>query len=188
MAKLLIAYGTTEGHTRKISEFVAEIARRDGHEVVLLDGTSSAAAAVARDYDAVIVAASVHEGRHQSAITHFVKDNVPWLNHLPSAFLSVCLAIAAADPKSKTEAEDILRQFLAETGWQPARTRCIAGALLYTRYNFLKRFLMRLIAQRAGGDTDTSRDYEYTDWEDLRRFIAAFLDECVRPHQGTGHG
>jgi menaquinone-dependent protoporphyrinogen oxidase len=26
----------------------------------------------------------------------------------------------------------------------------------------------------AGGDTDTSRDYEYTDWKDLREFTARF--------------
>ena len=33
-----------------------------------------------------------------------------------------------------------------------------------------RRFLiMRRIAERHGGDTDTSRDHEYTDWDDLAR-------------------
>lgn len=187
MTRLLIAYGTTEGHTRKIAEFAADIARRDGCEVVLIDSTA-APAVPGRDCDAAILAASVHEGKHQSAMTHFVNDNASWLNRVPSVFLSVSLGIAAADPRSKAEAEDNLRQFLAETGWQPVRTRCIAGALRYTRYSFFKRLVMRLIAQRNEGDTDTSRDYEYTDWEDLRRFIAAFLDECVQVRQVTGHG
>jgi menaquinone-dependent protoporphyrinogen oxidase len=184
MTKLLIAYGTTEGHTRKIAEFIADIARRDGCEVALMD-TTAAAAGARQDYDAVILAASVHEGKHQSAMTHFVKDNVSWLNRVPSVFLSVSLGIAAEDPESKAEAEDNLRRFLADAAWQPERTRCVAGALVYTRYNFLKRIVMRLIAQRAGGDTDTSRDYEYTDWEDLRQFIGAFLADRVL-RQATG--
>jgi menaquinone-dependent protoporphyrinogen oxidase len=33
---------------------------------------------------------------------------------------------------------------------------------------------MRLIVGHAGGDTDTSRDYEYTDWEAVTRFAEAF--------------
>ena len=44
----------------------------------------------------------------------------------------------------------------------------VAGALPYTRYGWIKRMMMRRIVAKAGGDTDTSRDYEYTDWNDLR--------------------
>jgi menaquinone-dependent protoporphyrinogen oxidase len=40
----------------------------------------------------------------------------------------------------------------------------IAGALRYSRYPLPLRWFMRRIAKQAGGDTDTSRDYEYTDW------------------------
>lgn len=28
---------------------------------------------------------------------------------------------------------------------------------------------------QGGGDTDTSRDYEYTDWNDVREFAKSFL-------------
>ena len=34
--------------------------------------------------------------------------------------------------------------------------------------------MMRRIVAKAGGDTDTSRDYEYTDWEALRTFCEQF--------------
>ena len=34
--------------------------------------------------------------------------------------------------------------------------------------------MMRMIVGFAGGDTDTSRDYEYTDWKDLGAFVDAF--------------
>jgi len=29
---------------------------------------------------------------------------------------------------------------------------------------------------KARGDTDTRRDYEYTDWNDLRAFVEEFAD------------
>jgi menaquinone-dependent protoporphyrinogen oxidase len=33
---------------------------------------------------------------------------------------------------------------------------------------------MRRIVAKAGGDTDTSRDYEYTDWNQVRGFARDF--------------
>jgi len=46
--------------------------------------------------------------------------------------------------------------------------------LLYTRYGWLKRHMMKRIVAKAGGDTDTTRDFEYTDWDDLRDFTQDF--------------
>jgi menaquinone-dependent protoporphyrinogen oxidase len=34
--------------------------------------------------------------------------------------------------------------------------------------------VMKRIARKAGGDTDTTRDYVYTDWNDVRRFAEEF--------------
>jgi menaquinone-dependent protoporphyrinogen oxidase len=33
---------------------------------------------------------------------------------------------------------------------------------------------MRFIVRMARGDTDTSRDYEYTDWSAVERFASEF--------------
>jgi menaquinone-dependent protoporphyrinogen oxidase len=41
----------------------------------------------------------------------------------------------------------------------------------------LTRLVMRYIAKRAGGPTDTSRDYDFTDWNALARFAGEFADE-----------
>ncbi len=38
----------------------------------------------------------------------------------------------------------------------------------------IERMLMKRIAAQAGGDTDTSRDHEYTDWKDLAAFTRRF--------------
>ena len=65
-----------------------------------------------------------------------------------------------------------LHEFFAETGWYPERVKPVAGALLYTPYNFLIRLVMKHIAQHAGRSRDTSRDHEYTDWVALDHFVA----------------
>ncbi len=41
------------------------------------------------------------------------------------------------------------------------------------------------IARREGGDTDVSRDYEYTDWESLRAFARAFHERVYGPRQAA---
>ncbi|MCE3247433.1 MAG: protoporphyrinogen oxidase [Geminicoccaceae bacterium] len=61
------------------------------------------------------------------------------------------------------------------------RSASLAGALRYSRYGFLKRLLMRLIVWREGGDTDDSRDYDYTDWDAVDGFARGFLGEIVEP-------
>ena len=84
----------------------------------------------------------------------------------------------------------ILERFTKETGWQPTITKIVAGALLYTQYGWFKRMAMKWMASRAGGDTDTSRDYVYTDWADLATFAARFAHTVdARPvAAAVGHG
>jgi len=59
---------------------------------------------------------------------------------------------------------------LDETAFSPDLVGTFAGALLYSRYGWLKRRIMRSIVRREGGDTDMTRDYEYTNWEAIDRF------------------
>ena len=66
----------------------------------------------------------------------------------------------------------MIDRFVKETGWRPARVFPVAGALAYTRYNVLVRFVMKRIARKAGAPTDTTRDHELTDWRDVDRFAA----------------
>ena len=50
---------------------------------------------------------------------------------------------------------------------------------MYTQYGSFKNLVMRWIAKRAGGDTDTTRDREYTDWAALDAFAEAFATELA---------
>jgi menaquinone-dependent protoporphyrinogen oxidase len=66
--------------------------------------------------------------------------------------------------------ERAVSKFLARTDWTPKATITLAGALLYRDYNWFFRLLLRIIAARRGGTTDTSRNHEYTQWDQVERF------------------
>ena len=98
------------------------------------------------------------------------------MSRLPTVFFSVSLSATGSDLPGARKCADA---FLHETGWFPSMVRLTAGALMYSRYGFLTRWLMRRIARKAGGGTDTSRDYEYTDWAKLREDVELFLARAV---------
>jgi len=106
-----------------------------------------------------------------------------------AAFFSVSLSAAGKTEGQRQHARDCLDQFLRQTHWQPRATAIIAGALLYRTYGFWLRLMMKWIAWREGGDTDTSKDYEYTDWNQVRQFTEEFLRQSLgsgiadQPHQ-----
>jgi menaquinone-dependent protoporphyrinogen oxidase len=172
MNRILVLYGTTEGHTAKVAEAVAQTLRAQGIEVDVIEAGSADPSA--DHYSGVIVAASVHGGTYQRPVLRWVQQNREALAGRPTAFISVCLAVLQWQPEVRLKVNAIVNQFLMTTGWRPMWTKSIAGALLYSRYGWLKRWIMRRIAEKAGGDTDTSRDYEYTDWQDLRAFAERF--------------
>lgn len=175
MANVLIVYGTTEGQTRKIAGWMAERTREHGHAATLMDAADFPGRIVHGGYDAVIVAASVHGQRHQAPVERFVRENLDALRRVPTAFFSVSLSAAGREPRQRESARRCAQAFLDETGWRPYPVGLVAGALAYTRYDLPTRWVMKLIAWREGGDTDTTRDWEYTDWEQLRRELEAFL-------------
>lgn len=179
MSRILIVYGSTEGQTRKIAGRIAEMARGHGCEAVVLD-TAANPPPVGGRYDAVIVAGSLHLERHQKPLVRFVQRNRDMLRRVPNAFVSVSLTAVRTDPRSLAAAQACVDRFVAETAWHPQVTWLTAGALMYSGYGPIKKRMMRWIAGRNGGDTDMSRDHEYTDWARLARQVEAFL-EPLRP-------
>ena len=173
MSRVLILYGTTDGHTRGIAQALARALQLGGLEADVVDAAAPDAGMAG--CAAVIVAASVHRGKYQSALIKWVTRHAAELNARPSAFVSVSLGVLQkSDPAVTADLDAIVQRFLGATGWQPGVVKHVAGALLYTRYNVFTRWIMKRIVAKAGGDTDTSRDYVYTDWADLRRFADDF--------------
>lgn len=171
--KLLIIYGTTEGQTRKIAEFMHEEAKTMGHEPTTIDSTLTPPPL--EDFDAILIGSSIHTGKYHNAVVHFVKDHATLLNEKLTGFFSVSLAAASEMEESWKELEKITTDLLEDTNWQPDEVVQLAGALKYTQYDFFKKFIMRMIAKKEGGETDTSKDYEYTNWEQAKEFLHKVL-------------
>jgi menaquinone-dependent protoporphyrinogen oxidase len=185
MKSVLIVYGTTEGQTRKIAEFIADAMKERGVVVELVDSASVRAALVQPVHAAVVVCGSLHQNRYRASLQRFVKENVAWLVSVPAALVTVSLTAARNDDQSRGELRASEEAFCRKTGWAPAMSRHVAGALRYADYNFFKRWMVRSIADKQGRDTDASRDHEYTDWDDLTRFVEMFL--AMTPLQEGRH-
>jgi menaquinone-dependent protoporphyrinogen oxidase len=185
MQPVLVAYATTEGHTRKVAEFIAQRLRIRGHRVDLVDVTMPAAQAVTPVYQAAFIGGSVHYDRHQGALVHFVRCNRAWLNALPSAFFSVGLAMVHPAAGGRAHVQQCTEDFLVATGLQPRVVRSVAGALKYSRYDFFKRMVERMLHQDLEGAADTAHDHEYTDWADVEAFVDEFLAAAQVPGSGV---
>ena len=176
--RMLVIYGTTEGQTAKIAGALAATFRTYGVSVDLAEA-GPAWDPEPEDYAAVIVAASVHAGGYQRPLRRWVRSHAEALQERPTAFVSVCLAIVKPTPEVVGHLSVIAGRFFDATGWTPNETKSVAGALPYSKYGWLKRRLMRRIVAKSGGDTDMTRDYEYTDWDDLRAFAQRFVEANV---------
>ena len=153
---------------------LGETLRQRGAQVDVVDAGAAGPGPRPADYAGVLVAASVHISSYQRAVVRWLRAHAAELHRKPAAFLSVCLGVLQREPAVQKELDAILERFYARTRWRPALTKIVAGALPYTRYGRLKRWAMRRMARRAGVETDPSRDYEYTDWNEVRAFADAF--------------
>ncbi len=173
--RILIAYCTKEGQTEKISSHIAQILAKQGHKVTLQSGDELLENLDTDAYEAAIVGGSIHMNAYPRQLKKFASQYSDWLGSVPGAFFTVCMAINSPHDKEKADAEKFGVNFVRSVGWQPQLLATFAGAVKYTQYNFFVRFVMKRIAKHEGGDTDTSRDYEYTDWEKVAMFAKQFL-------------
>jgi menaquinone-dependent protoporphyrinogen oxidase len=179
--RVAIFFATREGHTRHIAARIARDLEKSG-ALVDVYNVRTAGPIDWSCYSSACVAASVHGGTHEREMIAFVKKHRAELERLAAAFVSVSLSEAGAedqrrpDDRRRQSAADVQRMiddFVKTTGWIPGRTLAAAGALKYSKYNPLIRFVMKQIARTMGGPTDTSRDYDFTNWPAVDRFAAA---------------
>jgi menaquinone-dependent protoporphyrinogen oxidase len=177
-----VFFATTEGQTRRIAERLAGVLREHGLSSRTIDLGSREADRV--DWSRVrgaIVGASLHAGKHQSVARTFARSHAAALTRVPSAFFSVSLSANSSNPDEREAARRLADEFPAGCGWQPAIVQPLAGRLAYTQYGFLKRQILKRIARKEGAPTDTSRDYEFTNWEKVDR-LAQALGGVIREH------
>ena len=182
MSNVLVCYGTGEGQTRKVARRIAGVLEDRGHDATVVDADAHSADLDAADFDvadfdAVLVGASIHAGKHRPSVRLFVQRDREALLSRPTGFFQV--SMISALPERREEAAALAEDFFETTGWRPDLLGLFGGAFLYSRYGFVKRLVVRWWARRTTGDVDTSRDYEYTDWDAVERFaddFATFVD------------
>lgn len=172
--KILTAYATTEGQTRKIARWVADRLFDQGHTVELVPLSAIGDIRLGR-FDGVILAASVHLGHYQSEVTEFAHKSAKQLVNLRTLFLSVSLAAAGHDAEDWRGLDRISDEFKAATGWSPDRLVQVAGAYKPSEYDMVRRFVMRRVIAQKDPEKDLSIDHEYTDWTALGAEVDSWL-------------
>lgn len=168
--KALILYGTSYGQTAKIAGRLRDHLEGKGVHVLLIRGDELPPDLDPDGYDLIAIGASIVLSGHQKYIRRWIAEHAELLNRIPSAFFSVSGSAGSDDPEERAAARKIMDSFLDRTGWQPRLKTTFAGAIMYTRYNPLIRWIMKRISAKEGRSTDTSRDHEYTDWAAVEAF------------------
>ena len=180
---VLIVYGTTDGQTRKIAEWTATHVRKLGHEVDLRDSAWPGYDSNLVTFDAFIIAASIHQERHQDTIINFAIAHHELLSARPSAFISVSLSAVLEDERK--EAQKYVDRFVSVTGWQPRMALLLGGALRFTDYDYFQEQIVKFVVMKRGGAASTERDHEFTDWNALAGFVDGFLETARLDEEGT---
>lgn len=165
--KILVCYHSNDGQTAKIAGRITAVLTEKGCSVDVATAESNPSP---DDYDGVVCGDSIHAGRHSRSLRRWVARHHDELDDLPTALFQVSLTSSKDDDESVAEAHRLIQRLLDTTGLEPDLVGLFAGALVYTRYGWLRRTMMSRMARSEGGDSDSSRDYEYTDWDAVEHF------------------
>ncbi|MFI3199418.1 MAG: menaquinone-dependent protoporphyrinogen IX dehydrogenase [Methylococcaceae bacterium] len=168
MAKILILYSSTLGHTQNIGARLQQVIEKSGHQVTLLSIDDEAQLDL-HAFDKIVIGASIHYGKHNTKITDFINRNQSLLDSKPNAFFSVSI-VARKPEKNQPATNPYLRKFLKQIAWHPRELAVFAGKLEYPKYSFFDRSMIRLIMLITKGPTDPKTVIEYTDWQQVETF------------------
>jgi len=168
MTRVLVLYGTSEGHTEDIVKALCQAISENLPDSSMHCHAIENAPSHLDGHDAVVLGSSIHMAKHHKEVVSWARSQQAALARLPSAFFQVSLS--SADEEHDADARSYVDQFVEETGWHPDLVGLFGGALLYTRYGFAKKKLLKSIAKQGGLGTDTHRDYDYTDYDAVRHF------------------
>ncbi len=174
--RILVAFHTSEGQTEKIAEHIGDILQLHGAatDVMATDTDPSP-----DGYDGVVVGDSIHVGKHSPSLVTWLRRHAAGLADRPTALFQVSLVSANRDEQHTADAARLVDALEEQTRFAPDDVGMFAGALAYTKYGWFTRRVLRSIAAKEGGSTDTSSDHEYTDWADVEHFAHAFYERVM---------
>ena len=161
--KKIFIYSSSNGQSLKICETLNEekeslILNIDRLNSVNLD-----------NFDQIIIGASVKYGDHNKKIYNFVKNNKILLKRKKTVFFSVN-ATARKSEKNTPNTNPYIIKFLKKTNWKPDHIGVFAGKIDFPNYNFLEKYIIKFIMWITNGPTDTTKTYEFTDWDAVKKF------------------
>lgn len=175
MASVLILYASETGQTAKVAERMAQQMRDKSHNVDSFPLDELPRDLDIEAYDGILIGAPIRMMKFPKSVVQFARRNRDKLVAHKGGFFAVCMAVAASKPKAHQDLEKWMTSFFSETGWQPEKQAVFAGAVMYTKYDFVTRMIMKKISADEGHSTDTSRDHEYTDWDQVAKFTEEYL-------------
>ena len=164
MKKILLTYSTVDGHTKTICEKILSYSETSQVDILPIDSSINI-----KDYDTVVIGASIRYGKYREEIFEFIKENEELLNSKDNAFFSVNV-VARKENKNKPETNPYLIKFLNKISWQPKILDVFAGKIDYPKYKFFDKYAIKFIMWITKGPTDTSKVYEFTDWNRVKSF------------------
>ena len=167
MTKYLFLYSTTDGHTKRICEYIGNILKQQNHEIKI--EPISLELKKLSEYDAIILGASIRYGKHQKSVFNFINKHKDLLEIKKSAFFSVNV-VARKSEKNSPNTNPYMKKFLKTSSWQPNKLGVFAGKVDYPSYKFFDKYIIRMIMWITKGPTDTSQSYEFTDWNVVENF------------------
>jgi menaquinone-dependent protoporphyrinogen oxidase len=168
--KALLLYSSTDGQTVKILEKIQQDLPDYQCELRDLNQVNDL---VFEQYQRVIIGASIRYGHLSKSLYRFIEQNLAQLNQHKVAFFCVNLTARKEDQgKDTPEGSVYMQTFLKKSPWQPKLQGVFAGALRYPKYGFFDKFMIQLIMRMTGGETDTSKEVEYTNWKSVSQFAS----------------
>ena len=169
--KSLIIYSSTDGQTKKICETIKDnLLNKESFKIESIDDSLNINLS---DYDQIIIGASIRYGKHSSKIYNFIKKNKHILETKKTAFFSVNV-VARKTEKSTPHTNPYVKKFLNKTDWKPTKIGVFAGKVDYPNYNILNKNIIKLIMFITKGPTDTNNYYEFTNWDNVKKFANEF--------------
>lgn len=168
MARILMAYSTTDGHTPTICRRLRAVAETQGHEVSVMT-VQEAQGLDLSAFDKIVIGASIRYGHHAPAVFDFIRTHRVVLDSKPNAFFTVNI-VARKPNKNTPETNPYLKKFLGRIDWRPQHLAVFAGRLDYPRYGFFDRQMIRFIMLITHGPTDPTTVVEFTDWQKVEEF------------------
>ena len=172
MKNTLIVYSSIDGHTKKISTKIAEYLSESNN--VDLASLLEAKTLSLKNYQQIIIGASIRYGNYRKDLFEFIEKNLDDLNEKENAFFSVNV-VARKSEKNTAESNPYVNKFLKTTKWKPKNLDVFAGVVDYPVYNFFDKFMIKLIMLITSGPTDTKARFEFTDWERVKGFAEELI-------------